>query len=131
MGCVATSPLPPTGPKGPHFGTQGPTFRVQIEVKDGDIDDMFSPWNSNKQEINLFIEHPNSSHPTVKFMAEISENETTFLNTTNYKGERLKKNDLSLKFVHITSRLKPYGTHARLVLSSLVSPFPLPDESIL
>ena len=99
---VLSHPIPPpTRPKGSHFGTQGPTFSVQFKVKDGYIDDMFSPWNSNKQEINLFIEHPNSFHPTIIFMAEISEKETAFLNTTNYKGERLK-NDLSLTLVNIT-----------------------------
>ena len=71
-------------PKGPHFGTQSPTFRVQsVKVKDGYIDDMFSLWDSNKLEINLFIEHANSSHPTFIFTAEISVNKTTFLNTAN------------------------------------------------
>ena len=47
-------PPPPTGPKSPHFGTQSPTFRVQsVKVKDGYIEDTFSLWDHNKQEVNL------------------------------------------------------------------------------
>ena len=74
---------PATGPKGPHFCNQHPTFRVQsVKVKDGYTDDMFSQWDSNKEEINLFIEHANSSYPTIKFMAEISQNKTTLISST-------------------------------------------------
>ena len=89
-------PLPPTGPKGPHFSTQGPTFSVKsVKVTDRYIDDVFSILDSNKQEINLFIKHANSFHPTIKFTAEISENDTIFLNTT------MKGNDeKTIYFVH-------------------------------
>ena len=41
------------------------------------IDDIFSLWDSDKKEINLFIEQANNFHPTIKFLAEISENETS------------------------------------------------------
>ena len=58
--------------------------------------------------MNLFIGHAYSSHPTIKFTAGISENETTFFNTTSCKGERFKS-DLSLTFVHITSLLRLYA----------------------
>ena len=37
------------------------------------IDDIFSLWDSTRQEISLFIERANKSHPTIKFTAEISE----------------------------------------------------------
>ena len=40
------------------------------------IDDIFSLWDSDKKEINLFIEQANNFHPTNKFTAEFSENET-------------------------------------------------------
>ena len=67
----------PTGPKGPHFGSQGPTFRVlSFTVNDTYIDHILSLWDSKKQEINLFVEQANSFHPKIKFTAEISENET-------------------------------------------------------
>ena len=42
------------------------------------IDDIFSLWDSDKKEINLFIEQADDFHPTIKFTAEISENETSY-----------------------------------------------------
>ena len=39
--------------------------------------DMFSLWDSNIQEINLFIEQANGCHSTIEFKAGISVNETT------------------------------------------------------
>ena len=55
------------------------------------IDDIFSLWNVSRDEISKFIEQANKHHPTIKFTAEISETETTFLDTNVYKGERFKK----------------------------------------
>ena len=52
------------------------------------IDDVFSLWNINKEEINLFIQLANSYHPTIKFTFEISDKEITFLDTGVYKGKR-------------------------------------------
>ena len=43
---------------------------------------------SIKKDIDLFIEQANTLHPTIKFTAEISEKEITFLGTIVYKGER-------------------------------------------
>ena len=37
------------------------------------FDDIFSLWDSDKKEINLFIEQANNFHPTIKFRAEISD----------------------------------------------------------
>ena len=42
------------------------------------IDDIFSLWDSPRQEINLFTEQANKFHPTIKFTAEISKIEITF-----------------------------------------------------
>ena len=55
------------------------------------IDDVFSLWNVSKNEIQTFIELANNYHATIKFTAEISDIEITFLDTCVYKGERLKK----------------------------------------
>ena len=55
------------------------------------IDDIFSLWNVSRDEISKFIDQANKHHPTIKFTAEISETETTFLDTNVYKGERFKK----------------------------------------
>ena len=41
--------------------------------------------------IEHFIEQANNHHPTIKFTAEISEKETTFLGTYIYKGERFER----------------------------------------
>jgi len=52
------------------------------------IDDIFSIWNINKDEVAQFIEQTNSHHSTIKFTAEVSDTETKFLDTKVYKGER-------------------------------------------
>ena len=56
------------------------------------IDDIFSLWTLNIEGILQFIEQANKQHPTIKFTAEISETETTFLDTNIYKGERFRSN---------------------------------------
>ena len=55
------------------------------------INDMFSLWNTDKEEINNFIEHANNYHPTIKFTADISDKEIIFLDTWIYKGARFEK----------------------------------------
>jgi len=52
------------------------------------IDDVFSLWNVTKDGVDDFTEQANKFHPTIKFMAEISEKEITFLDTNMYKGQR-------------------------------------------
>ena len=50
--------------------------------------------STNGEEIMQFIERANKHHPTIKFTAEISDTETTFLDTNTgiYKGETFKSN---------------------------------------
>ena len=55
------------------------------------IDDVFSLWNTSVHEIQEFIHKANSFHQTIKFTAEISETEITFLDTKVYKGDRFHK----------------------------------------
>jgi len=43
---------------------------------------------SLNKEVTQFIEQANSHHLTIKFMAEVSDTETTFLDKNVYKGER-------------------------------------------
>ena len=69
------------------------------------IDDVFSLCNKSKQDINLFIEQANQFHPSIKFTADISENEITFLDTIIYKGDRLSSTSILT-----TSRQKPSNT---------------------
>ena len=60
----------------------------------GNDHDIFSLWTINRVEILQFIEQANSHHPTIKFTAEISETETTFLDATISKGERFLKDSV-------------------------------------
>ncbi|PFX24782.1 hypothetical protein AWC38_SpisGene25758 [Stylophora pistillata] len=55
------------------------------------VDDIFSLWSPNKATVERFIEKANNHHPTIKFTAEISDKETTFLETYIHKGERFEK----------------------------------------
>ena len=56
--------------------------------------------------MDQFIEQANKFHPTIKFTAEISENEITFLDTVVFKGERLKKESI----LDIKTHYKPIET---------------------
>ena len=47
------------------------------------------PPGPEKKKITHFIEQVNNHHATVKFTAEISENEVTFLDAIVYKGKGL------------------------------------------
>ena len=42
------------------------------------IHDVFSLWDTSKEEVNTLTEQANSYHPTIKFTAEISDKEITF-----------------------------------------------------
>ena len=70
------------------------------------IDDIFSLWDSDEKDVDQFIEQANKFHPTIKFTAEISENEITFLDTVVFNGERLKKESI----LDIKTHYKPTET---------------------
>ena len=63
-------------------------------------------WDSDVQEINLFIEQAINFHPTIKVKAEISEMETTFLDTIIFKGERFRNESV----LNIRTHYKPTET---------------------
>ena len=73
------------------------------------IDDVFCLWDTNKEEIEHFIEQANSYHRTIKFTAEVSQLETTFLDTTVNRERDSRKNRFST-CAHITSLLKHFST---------------------
>ena len=58
------------------------------------IDDIFSLWNIDKKDIGSFIELANNHHPTIKFTAEISDTEITFLDTCVHKGYRFERESI-------------------------------------
>ena len=82
------------------------------------IDDIFSLWNVDKEEIYSFIELANNHHPTIKFTAEVSETETAFRDTCIYKGERFKKEST----LDVRTHFKPTETfqyiHVLLFMST-------------
>ena len=82
------------------------------------IDDIFSLWNVDKEEIYSFIELANNHHPTIKFTAEVSETETAFLDTCIYKGERFKKESI----LDVRSHFKPTETFQYTYFSSCHPP---------
>ena len=49
------------------------------------IDDVISVWDTSRNEIEEFLLQANNFYPTIKFTAEISETETTFLDTKGTK----------------------------------------------
>ena len=61
------------------------------------INDVFSLWDTEREEIDQFILEANRYHPTIKFTAEISDKETNFLDTTVFKGERFHRDWLLLR----------------------------------
>ena len=50
------------------------------------MDDVISLWEVRRKDIDLFIEQANTFHPTIKFTAEISEKEITFLDKVVYNN---------------------------------------------
>ena len=70
------------------------------------VDDVFSLWNQYKHDINLFIEQANKFHPSIKFTAEVLENEITFLDTLIHKGERFQTDSI----LDIKTHYKPTET---------------------
>ena len=51
-----------------------------------------------RNEVDRFIEQADTFHQTIKFTAEVSENEITFLDTVVFKGERfIEKSILDIK----------------------------------
>ena len=75
------------------------------------IDDIFSLWDCNRKDVEHFIKEANNFHPTIKFTAEISENEITFLDTIVFKGERLTQRNPSWTSKPAISGLKPFNIH--------------------
>ena len=79
------------------------------------IDDAFSLWDADKEEIEHFIEHANSYHPIIKFTTEVSQLGTTFLDTTVYKGERFKKATETFQYTNLYNSYHPSGVKKAFV----------------
>ena len=67
---------------------------------------MFSLWNTSLDKIESFVEKANNFHSTIKFTAEMSETEITFLDTKMNKGVRFNKKSI----LDVQTRYKPTVT---------------------
>ena len=56
--------------------------------------DVFSLWNTSLDKIESFVKKANNFHSTIKFTAEMSETEITFLDTKVYKGARFDEESI-------------------------------------
>ena len=77
------------------------------------IDDIASIWEATIQEVEEFIKKANQFHPTIKFMAEISDTRATFLDTTLFKGARFKQQSILDIKTHFKPTEKFQYTHFR------------------
>ena len=86
------------------------------------VDDVFSLGAVDREKITKFLEQANKHYPTIKFTAEISGTETTFLNTkvSPCNGERFKNEvvlDVRTHFKPLQARgsilLRASGVHIR------------------
>ena len=82
-------------------------------------------WNTSRDKIEDFLLEATSFHPTIKFTDEISETETTFLDTKVYKGVRFNKESIldvqthfktteTFQYVHEFLFVSPTRRHERL-----------------
>ena len=69
-------------------------------------DDVFSVWHTTEDNIEQFVQRANNYHDTIKFTAEISDSEITFLDTKVYKGERFNREST----LDITNGQRPFNT---------------------
>ena len=70
------------------------------------IANIISFWHTSRDVIKKFIEEANKHHPTIKFTAEISCTDATFLDTTIYKGQRFNKESV----LDMRTHFKPMET---------------------
>ena len=60
--------------------------------------------------VDQFIEQANNFHPTIKFLAEISKNEITFLDKVVFKGERFKNESILANKTYYITLLKSFNS---------------------
>ena len=82
------------------------------------INDVISLWQTNRGTVDQFIEQANKHHPTIKFTAEISCTETTFLDTVIYKGKRFNKESI----LDMRTHFKPTETFQYMFFTSCHPP---------
>ena len=70
------------------------------------IADVFSLWDTKREDLDIFIAQANKYHLTIKFTAGISCTEIVFLDTVVYQGARFETESI----IDIKTRYKPTET---------------------
>ncbi|XP_071160966.1 uncharacterized protein [Mytilus edulis] len=83
------------------------------------IDDIDMKWDNTKQELNLFIQHANDAHPSIKFTYEISDSKITFLDTTTRLRDGNIFTDLYCKPTDKHQYLSPLSCHPKHCTKSI------------
>ena len=84
------------------------------------IDDIISVWDTSRNEIEEFLLKEHNFHPTIKFTAEISETDTTFLDTKVYKRSDSTR-ILSLTCEHTSSVQRHSNTRISICVTHQAS----------
>ena len=77
------------------------------------IDDIFAIWEHSQDALDLFLQQINLLHPTIKFMAEMSMERVTFLDTTVILEGGTLHTDLYTKPADTHKHLSPNSCHPK------------------
>ncbi|XP_071145079.1 uncharacterized protein [Mytilus edulis] len=83
------------------------------------IDDIDMKWDNTEQELELFIQHANDAHPSIKFTYEISDSKITFLDTTTQVRDGNIFTDLYCKPTDKHQYLSPSSCHPKHCTKSI------------
>ena len=75
------------------------------------IDDVDMKWTESDEELNSFITHANSIHPTIKFTHESSKTKISFLDTTTTFENGIISTDIHTKPTDKHQYLSPQSCH--------------------
>ena len=83
------------------------------------IDDIFMIWTHSRLELEEFINHLNSVHPTIKFTANISDTNLEFLDTRVILEDGSLRTEMFIKPTNSLSYLLRTSYHPRHIFNSL------------
>ena len=83
------------------------------------IDDVDMKWTHGDKEIDEFLEHANSIHPSIKFTHEVSKTKMSFLDTTTAVKEANMTTDLYSKPTDKHQYLSPISCHPKHCFKSI------------
>ena len=83
------------------------------------IDDVDMKWTHGDKELDEFLEHANSIHPSIKFTHEVSKIKMSFLDTTTTVKEGNMTTDLYSKHTEKHQYLSPSSCHPKHCFKSI------------